>query len=245
MPNVRTIAALTLSLLITCAAGVSAHDTVSFVTADQVDVGNLLPSPPADGSATQQSELQELHNIQATRTPAMVAAAEADASERDMFIYRPALGPAFSPSALPMVTALSADIQAAEPVVIKAAKHYFDRERPFVADPTLHNVCPAESGSYPSSHATNAYLQADVLAAMVPEMRAAIFARANNYAYNRLVCGVHYPSDLQAGKTVADAMMGPMMNNPAFQTDFARAQTELRHALNLPAMTAMNASSVR
>jgi acid phosphatase (class A) len=237
MTNVRAVAALTLGILISCAGCLSAHDT-AFVDANQVDITKLLPAPPADGSAMQKSELAELHNIQANRTPAMVAAAEADAGEKDMFIFRTTLGPAFSPGALPMTTTLSADIAANEPAVLKPAKQFFDRDRPFVADPTLHNVCPADSASYPSSHSTMAYLQADVLAAMVPEMRNAIFARAANYTYNRLVCGVHYPSDVQAGKMVADAMIGPMMRNPTFQAEFVRAQTELRRALNLPAMTA-------
>jgi acid phosphatase (class A) len=234
MPNIRAVAALALGIFITCAGGASASDA-SFASAG-LDIGGLLPAPPANGSPAQKSELLLLHNIQQTRTPAQVAAAEADAAEKDIFIFRTALGPAFSPVALPLISALSADISANEPPIVKAAKRFFDRERPFVADPTLHNVCPAESGSYPSEHTANAYLEADVLAAMVPERRDAIFARAENYAYNRLVCGVHYPSDLQAGKVVADAMIGPMMNNPTFQAEFVRAETELRHALNLPAL---------
>jgi acid phosphatase (class A) len=240
MPNVRALAALTIGILLACAGCVSAQDYVAFVSPQQLDMASLLPPPPADGSPTQVSELAELHTIQATRTPAQVAAAEADASERDMFIFRTTFGPAFSPKALPLTTAFSRDIETNEPAVVKAAKRNFDRERPFVADPTLHNVCPAAHESYPSAHAANAYLEADILAAMVPEMRSAIFARANGYAYNRLVCGVHYPSDLQAGKTLADAMMGPMMNNPTFQAEFARAQAELRQALHLPVMTAFS-----
>ena len=233
MPVVRTVITLTLGVFIFW-AGSGLASAQSFLNAAQLNINSVLPPPPADGSAAQKSELQILHTIQQTRTPAEVAAAEADAAQKDMLIFRTALGPSFSPGALPLTMAFSQAIAANEPPILKAAKHFFDRERPFVADPTLHNVCPADSASYPSSHSTDAFLQARVLAAMVPEMRDAIFARAENYAYNRLVCGVHYPSDVQAGKTVAGAMIGPMMENPAFQAQFASAQTELRTALNLP-----------
>ena len=36
-----------------------------------------------------------------------------------------------------------------------------------------------------------------VLAMMLPEKRDAILARADDYAYSRLICGVHYPTDLK------------------------------------------------
>ncbi len=47
-------------------------------------------------------------------------------------------------------------------------------------------------GSYPSGHATSAYATAILLAAMVPEKATAIFERADRYAENRVIAGVHY-----------------------------------------------------
>ena len=44
------------------------------------------------------------------------------------------------------------------------------------------------------------YLEAMILAEIVPEQREAIFfVRADDYAHNRWVCGAHYPSDTQDG----------------------------------------------
>jgi acid phosphatase (class A) len=73
-----------------------------------------------------------------------------------------------------------------------------------------------------------------VLIEMVPEKRDAILARADEYARNRLVCGVHYPSDIQASKLVAYSIHSVMDTNPQFQKELAAARVELRQALGLP-----------
>jgi acid phosphatase (class A) len=50
--------------------------------------------------------------------------------------------------------------------------------------------------SYPSGHATFGTLCAILLTEMVPEKRAALFARNRDYEHSRMVVGAHYPSDL-------------------------------------------------
>ena len=68
---------------------------------------------------------------------------------------------------------------------------------------------------------------------MVPEKSAEILARADEYAHNRLVCGVHTASDLEASRLVAYAMFGSMMQEPRFHQDLQAARAETRHALGL------------
>ena len=53
---------------------------------------------------------------------------------------------------------------------------------------------------YPSGHANAGYTIAIVLAQMVPEKRAEIFARAQAFALNRVIGGVHFRSDIEAGR---------------------------------------------
>ena len=129
----------------------------------------LLPAPPAAASAAEKVELALLHRIERTRTPAQIADAKADDVEEDMFVYRTVLGPAFTAQALPLTAALSRHLESNEPVVVNVGKVFFNRKRPFVTDPTLHNICAGDSGSYPSGHATNGYLQGMVLAAALSE----------------------------------------------------------------------------
>ena len=43
---------------------------------------------------------------------------------------------------------------------------------------------------------------ATVLIDLAPEKTVALTSRADNYAHNRLVCGVHFPSDAAVGGVI-------------------------------------------
>jgi acid phosphatase (class A) len=115
-------------------------------------------------------------------------------------------------------------------------KELFHRVRPYNLDKTLSPVCVTKTkdDSYPSGHTIAGYLAALALVEMVPEKRDAILARADEYAHNRLVCGVHYPTDIEASKMVAYATHAMMDSNPQYRKELAAAKTELRRALSLP-----------
>jgi acid phosphatase (class A) len=68
---------------------------------------------------------------------------------------------------------------------------------------------------------------------IVPEKRDAILARADDYAHSRVVCGVHYRTDVEASKSVAYAMIGVMMNNAQFKEELKAARSETRRALGI------------
>ena len=70
---------------------------------------------------------------------------------------------------------------------------------------------------------------------MVPERRDAILARAEDYGHNRLICGVHYATDVPASKLLAYTIHAVMEVNPGYQQELANAKTELRRALGLEA----------
>jgi acid phosphatase (class A) len=69
---------------------------------------------------------------------------------------------------------------------------------------------------------------------MVPERRAQLFARADEYAHNREVAGVHYPSDVAAGHLAGTALAQQLFNSPRFVEDEVASAAELRQALGLP-----------
>ena len=90
---------------------------------------------------------------------------------------------------------------------------------------------PAYSYSYPSGHSTFGAMTAILLANMVPEKRAELFARGWQYGESRIVGGVHFPTDVEGGRIEATAMAALMMENAEFRTDFAAARAELRRTL--------------
>jgi acid phosphatase (class A) len=209
----------------------------NFISPEQLDVASVLPNPPANDSAQTVSELAELHRIQDTRSPAQIAHAKSDDAEEDIFIFKNVLGKKFNRDALPLTAVFSDHVHKDEGVILNPAKMFFHRPRPYHFDATIKPVCKTNPDTtdyaYPSGHSTTGYLEALVLTMMVPEKRDAIFARADDYAHNRLVCGVHYPSDVVAGKSVAYAMIGIMMNTPRFKKEFEAAKAETRLALGL------------
>ena len=59
---------------------------------------------------------------------------------------------------------------------------------------------------------------------------AAILARAKSYGENRLLCGVHYRSDIIAGQVLGSVVAEELLANPTFKSDFEAAKAELAAA---------------
>lgn len=89
------------------------------------------------------------------------------------------------------------------------------------------------SPSYPSGHATVGVMMAILLAQMVPERRDALFAQGWDYGEARIISGVHFPSDVEAGRILGTMLVGVMQQDARFRRDFAVARRELRMALGL------------
>ncbi len=79
-------------------------------------------------------------------------------------------------------------------------------------------------GSYLSGHTMVGDLTGLALTQMVPERSAAILARAQQYGQHRVVCGVHYPTDVEASHLIALAMFGAIAASPKFQAGLAAAR---------------------
>jgi acid phosphatase (class A) len=200
-----------------------------------IDLSLLIADPPAGASPANDAELAELHRIEETRTPAQVAAAKADDVEESIFVYRTVFGAGFNPTALPLTAELGAHLMGEQGAVAGLLKKTFHRPRPYQTDKTLHPVCSTTPGanSYPSGHSLDGYIAALTLVEIVPERRAEILARADDYAHNRMVCGVHYPSDLEASRRVSYAVFGYLLATPKFQHDLTAARVEMRAKLGL------------
>lgn len=228
----RTVLATTSAIWLVCLVGaglVQAREPI-FLTARQVDLQDLLPPPPAETSAQAADELAELHRIEASRTAEQEDRAKLDDAEEEVFIYRTVLGKDFTPDRLPTVAAFFARVKNEASVFSKAGKVAWHRRRPVAVDPTLRPIGRGTSESYPSGHATVGWLDGVVLAAMVPEKRAEILTRAADYAHNRLVCGVHFRSDIEAGEIAGTVVGQLLMQNAQFQKEFKAARLELQQA---------------
>jgi acid phosphatase (class A) len=118
--------------------------------------------------------------------------------------------------------------------MIGASKDHYQRPRPFVGTqaPICVDVSPtfAASGSYPSGHSASAWLHALLLAELAPEHAAAIIARGRTFGESRIVCGVHYASDVEGGRLTATALVAALHGSPQFEADMAAARAEVAKA---------------
>lgn len=198
-----------------------------------IDPLRLLPPPPLEGSAVQAGELAELRRIQADREPASLARAEWDNAHEDASAFEPTLGSGFDLAHLPQTARLLAAVRAEQSTAKKRAKADFHRPRPWVRDPSLVG-CPhgddKPNSSYPSGHATMAFAMAVVLADLIPDRAQDLLARAADYSQNRLVCGVHFRSDIVAGQAFGTAIGVELLASPHLQAALDAARNELRQA---------------
>jgi acid phosphatase (class A) len=236
MASIQGLRAVVAALLVAMlAASTPAQNAPSdtCVEARSLDLERLLPPPPPAGSAQEHEEIARMLEIQRQRTPAQAERARADA-EVSIFRFADALAnPArFRPADLPATAALFHQVEVEEGAVVGRAKEEFGRKRPFAIEARIVPLLPrTDSGAYPSGHATWAYAAGLVLADLLPERRAAIFARADEYARNRIVAGMHYPSDVAAGELAGTALTALLLACPSFQMQETAARAELRRAL--------------
>jgi acid phosphatase (class A) len=241
----RVKLAVGLVVLVACGAAraeTAANGTPPYVTPADVPLLQLLPPPPAPGSAEEKADLQAVAAAQAARTPATSQDALED-SVRTVFRFTDAIGPGFTKERLPTAAPLFREVFDEEERIVDVAKDHWNRKRPFMIDPDLHPIIydPKDGGKptgqspgYPSGHAAFASVEAVLLANMMPEKAPAIFARAARFEHNRIVAGVHYPTDVQAGIISGTLIANALLHNARFMADFTRARTEVRQAVGLP-----------
>jgi acid phosphatase (class A) len=69
--------------------------------------------------------------------------------------------------------------------------------------------------------------QALILAELRPEHASAILVRGREFGDSRAICGVHYMSDVEAGRLYAAAVVARLHADPQFQADLAASRVEL------------------
>jgi acid phosphatase (class A) len=233
MPRSSLIYILTLLFSLLLSGSASAGVYLEDKTPDLV---RILPPPPANDSPETRRELDELLQMQHDRTPRDVEYARANI-QIGVLRFAAALGDeARLNKALPAsVKSLFDAARADSKKLVDAAKRHYDRPRPVALDARIQPCLePLVNLAYPSGHATWVFMAAVLLADMVPERRAAIWARAEDFARQRMVGGVHYRSDIDAGRIAGPAIASFFLASPRYCADAAVAAADLRSVLKLP-----------
>lgn len=226
---------LLLTTVLAASLAMPAFAADPYITGKMLDLTVLVPPPPAKGSDADKADMQAVIDVQSKASEARKAQALVDSDETVYVMFTSVLGDRFVAANTPKASTMFERVGDSEDDTLDAAKPFFGRIRPFLANPDMVKAYakPSKSGSYPSGHTTRVTLMAIMVAAMVPEKKAEIWARANDYAESRVVGGVHYPTDVLAGWRTGTAMAAVMFQMPGFKTDFEAAKIEVRAALGM------------
>jgi len=195
------------------------------------DSTRYMSAPPA-GSEELEDKLA-VERWQNIRDQKMADRSLSD-SKQSIFIFSDVLGEGFRSEEFPITAKFFESVYKTESYLNKQGKERWARMRPPASNPGLKPVGKfGNEGSYPSGHAAFGWLAGIVLADMVPEKREQIMNRAREYGLNRVIGGVHFPSDIEAGRILAVACAVEMRHSLAFLADFAKARSEVRKGLGL------------
>ncbi len=207
---------------------------------DLVNSLTLLPRPPAEDSAAYAADDATREAMIALRgTPRWdLAIRDADFRSADAVnAFACPLGFRITPEETPHLNMLLRRSLVDSGLATYRAKEHYSRTRPFVAanDDTIctpdSDQALREDGSYPSGHASIGWAWALILSEMVPEKANEILRRGYDFGQSRVVCGVHWQSDVNAGRVVASAAVAQLHTNPDFRAQFGAAQAEAQAML--------------
>lgn len=118
-------------------------------------------------------------------------------------------------------------------------KNYYQRVRPFAQfkEPSLKPWTDDEEAatfSYPSGHSSRGWVYAFVLASIAPERAEALFQRALTYANNRVICGHHWQTDVDASLLLASGIFATVVSSDEYRTQMVKAREEYLRLKNDP-----------
>ena len=195
----------------------------------------LLPPPPAVGAPAFAADEDAYRSTRALRgTPRWgLAVQDADLHFPDSLgAFSCAINAPITEQDTPYLYQLLRRATTDAAMATNAAKDHYKRRRPF-AEYNEESCTPKDesilrgNGSYPSGHASLGWAWALLLTELVPDRADPILDRGYAFAQSRVVCGVHWQSDVNEGRVVAAAAVARLHADEAFSADLKKAKKEL------------------
>ncbi|MBO9707101.1 MAG: phosphatase PAP2 family protein [Caulobacter sp.] len=203
-------------------------------TGMNLDGAAIVGPPPAPDSPRGKADRRTFEETRKLAgTPAWdKAIADADLSGKHGFkSFSCAAGVNIGPEATPVLANMLLRMTDDAATLYQPAKAVFQRPRPPVGN--TRPICvPREKwietdGSYPSGHGLIGWSWALVISEVAPEKASAILARGREFGDSRIVCGVHFQSDIEAGRYLGSALVSRLHQDPAFMADLEKARAEV------------------
>lgn len=234
--NAFALSGLTLALAVATPASAQQRAYLIWLDGGKFDIAKTIGLPPAMNSPEQRAEFEQVLQISQNRTPEREKAAIADQYQTLAAFLRD-VDHGFVEGTHREVRLLFREAQVELSILLRSVNRLTNRTRPFaVWNKVRVKPCPGgkpDGTSFPSAHAATAALYATLLSEAVPEYAAEFEKRVKSYGESRLVCGFHYPSDLEAGEKVGRMVAKALLAEHAFRSRFDETRPEIRLAMGL------------
>lgn len=233
MSRIQMIGCAALALVIAAGAGaaLARFPVEGYLEQATPDTTSVIPPAPEEGSLRDEADRGMFRTTRALKGSSRWEMAINDVEERKIVDGMAcALGVQLSPHSAPRLTRLLVRVGPDVSHVTRIPKMGFDRKRPYLRDEG--DICVekteslAKSPDYPSGHAAWGWTVGLVLAEIAPDRAVPVLQRARAFGESRVVCGVHTPSAVEAGRTNAAALVAILHGSPEFREDLAAARAE-------------------
>jgi acid phosphatase (class A) len=187
---------------------------------------NAVPPPPVAGSDEDKADLQAVLKAQADRTPIDIEEARADRKFRIELLTR-SLSPDFTARNYPVTFALLGRVLQDESFLTSNLKARYKRNRPYQDHPEVKNLFVIEHDGFSGEIASASRILVLVLAELLKDHIDDLLKRDEVLAQSGVKAGVIYPSDLIAGRAVAQALIFVLQGQPGFEAEMNRARVEI------------------
>lgn len=175
------------------------------------EIDRVIGSFPAPGSVLDSEDVETLMKLQENRTAKDCQAAAAQESVSLETLFGGKNGP-LTKKEIDELTFEMLKPYGEAGANAYIGKKLYGRPRPYKSHRQIKPcIALEESESYPSGHATVARVLARLLGKKFPARADAFIKRANQAALNRMIGGVHYPSDVMAGIRLGDYLAAKMI----------------------------------
>lgn len=186
-----------------------------------------IPDYPKKGSAAQSVDEFVLRKLQKTRTEKDCERAHFEVIVNLENFYGKPYGQ-LDEKQIDILIPLFDQLRADAGFYIGQIKRSYNRVRPYDYLKDLTPCTPTEKSlSYPSGHATLAILYALVLSDIFPDKSVQFKDRADVIAQDRVLAGVHHPSDISGGKKFGQILYNEIVKSPRYKIDIEQYKKRL------------------
>lgn len=204
---------MNLIIILLCCIGSSLAGDLSYLQPGSIDVTVLRPEGPS---------LNVVLTYQNTRTKVECDRASVEARGFADSFFGPPYGPLSEAEADKLIEFQEKLFKEVK-YFSKILKNLYQVKRPYVLSSEVTPCIPPENSfSFPSGHAAVAVVAAKSFALLYPERSDELLARAIIIGDDRVLGGVHYPEDVEAGRVLGQMIFNELRNNENFINDLRK-----------------------